>query len=77
MRIRSKKKVRKLLDEQLAVIKKGFHKNSNGFKSNIEFPHNNNKMPFSTPIKWAKETPLVAEDSILHKSDENRLSAGA
>ena len=36
--------------------------------------HYRKKTPPATPTQWAKETTLIAEDSLLHEIDENRLS---
>ena len=69
-----KKNVKKKLDEQLADVRKQLHENYNSFKSNNELRHYQNKTPPTTPTQWAKETTLIAGDSMLHEIDENRLS---
>ena len=69
-----RKNVKKKLDEQLADIRKQRHKNYNSLKSNNELLHYHNKRPPTTLTPWAKGTTLIAEDSMLHEIDENRLS---
>ena len=68
------KNVKKKLDEQLADVRKQLHENYNSFKSNNELLHYNNKTPPTTPTPWAKGTTLIVGDSMLHETDENRLS---
>ena len=68
------KNVKEKLDEQLADIRKQLHKNYNSFESNNELLHYHNKTPPTTPTQLAKGTKLIAEDSMLHEIDENRLS---
>ena len=59
---------------RIAVVRKQLHKNYNNFKSNNELLHHNIKAPSTTPTQWAKETAVIAGDSVLPEVDENRLS---
>ena len=69
-----RKNVKKKLGEQLADLKTQLHENYNSFKSNNELLHYHNKTPPTTPTPWAKETMLIAGDSILHDIYKSRLS---
>ena len=68
-----RKDVKRKLNEQLADVRKQLHENYNSFKSNDELLHYHNKTPTTTPTQWAKETTLIAVNSMLQEIDENRL----
>ena len=69
-----RKNVKKKLDEQLADVRKQLHENYNSLKSNNELLHYHNKTPSTTLTPCVKGTKLIAEDSMLHEIDEDRLS---
>ena len=66
--------MKKQVDEQLADVRKQLHENYNSVKSNNVLLHYQNKTLPTTPTPWAKETTLIAGDSMLHEIDKNRLS---
>ena len=61
--------VNKMLDEQLAGVRKQLHGNCNSLKPNNEPLHYHNKTPPTTLTPRAKGTTLIVGDSMLHEID--------